>query len=140
MNKTGYCEATLGMLAIGSQHISSRESRPETREGLLKGRQYTANSVWNGLTINFWEMSLRIPRTAVDGTRKVTVRAELPAPGTRHENVFAVLAKDDDPASRLAFRVTGRTPSGDEFVAYPRSKGLRTLFHANVMAEWLERH
>ena len=115
-----------------------QKPRPETREGLFQGREYTANFTWDGLTINFWEMSVRIPYTAIDHTRKVTVRVELSPPGTRHQNVFTVRAGKNDPASRLELRVTGRTPDGDEFVAYPRSNGLKALLPVNSLVEWLE--
>ena len=83
-------------------------------------------------------MSVRISYTAIDHTRKVTVRVELSSPGTRHQNIFTVRAVKNDPASRLALRVTGRTPDGDEFVTYPRSMGLKALLLVNSLVEWLE--
>jgi hypothetical protein len=51
------------------------------------------------------------------------IRAELSQDSSRHPKAYALYARGDDPASRLAFRASISTASGEEVVHYPRSRG-----------------
>ena len=50
-----------------------------------------------------------------------TVKVDISPFGVRHPHLFAKNARDDDPASRVAFDVTGTTNPGDKFTIHPQA-------------------
>lgn len=66
------------------------------------------------------------------------VKAELSPAGERHPHVWATSTKEEDPGSRLAFRVSIKDTEGLEtFVDYPTIKTWQAAYRANAIVDGL---
>jgi hypothetical protein len=72
-----------------------------------------------------------------DNKDGIIVQAKLAQLGERHPNVFVISERTDDPASRLAFRVTLKDEKGDQKVVYLTSgrNSLEVIFKANSLVD-----
>lgn len=71
--------------------------------------------------------------------KETVVQVELSGPGEEHPNLWATKALSDDPAKRLAFRLTirfeGQTP---DTICYPTNGGDYAPYKANVFFDWMD--
>jgi len=67
----------------------------------------------------------------------VYIKIEISEPGFRHCDCYAVLARDEDPASRLAFRVRYVTSSGKEEAFYAKDANLPNVYRSNSFVDIL---
>ncbi|KAL4908410.1 hypothetical protein BDW74DRAFT_175093 [Aspergillus multicolor] len=74
-----------------------------------------------------------------DNKDGIMIQVELAPPGEKHEKAFAP-GTQDDPASRLAFRVTLKDKGGNSHVIYPSATedSLSCVYKANSFVDWLE--
>ena len=63
-------------------------------------------------------MQLEFPKDIDFGDYYLTLHPEFSEVGQRHVHVYATQARDDDPASRLALRVTGKRADGTRLDLY----------------------
>lgn len=125
----------------GSQKQRQRVSRvrdwTQEREH-FKGKPYPCNvtifpenRVWMGYVV------FRLPRHVHFDNDKVDVYIEFSPPSIRHPSCFAVKARPDDPASRLALRVKGVILGLGPYTQYVHSVGEAVVFKANALADML---
>ena len=55
----------------------------------------------------------------------------------RHPNLFATLARDDDPARRLAFEIMSEEPDGSLHTWFAQSDKFADLKRANTAVEFM---
>jgi hypothetical protein len=70
-----------------------------------------------------------------DGT--VYIQIEICKAGLRHPNIYATAAKDEDPASRLAFKVRFKDSCGSEVSYYETNNNITPIFRANAFVDIL---
>jgi hypothetical protein len=70
----------------------------------------------------------------------ILVQAEVAAEGTRHPQFWAKKAMADDPAGRLAFKVTyqPKEKSNEPMVIYPPTDGEYAVHKANAFVDWFD--
>ncbi len=68
---------------------------------------------------------------------RVYIKVEISKPGCRHADCYATSAMDEDPASRLAFRVRYVTSAGKEDVFYAKNDKVTNVFRANSFVDIL---
>ncbi|PYI22710.1 hypothetical protein BO99DRAFT_325487 [Aspergillus violaceofuscus CBS 115571] len=75
-----------------------------------------------------------------DNEDGITVQAELAPLGERHPKVFVSPKTTNDPASRLAFRVTLKDEKGEQKVLYltVSTNFLEAIFKINSLVDWLD--
>ncbi|KAH8692893.1 hypothetical protein BGW36DRAFT_436650 [Talaromyces proteolyticus] len=109
------------------------------RESLLAGREFKAG--WRDGCIHVhvhttMRLSVVAPRKEFS---RVLVQVEL-TENERHPQVWAVQARNDEPASRLAFKITIIYPGGqegDEVVLYPQDRYAAAPYKANGFVDWI---
>lgn len=69
--------------------------------------------------------------------RSVRIRAEIKAPGQKHPQRWASHATSEDPAFRLAFRLTVTGPEDKEFGFYASGRGRKLVKKANGFVDWM---
>src|SRR5699024_9630968 len=88
----------------------------------IKAKGFTALVIETGVSVG-------------DGT--VFVKIEICPSGQRHPEVYATSALDEDPASRLAFRVRFIDSAGSEVQYYEKNSNISPLFRANTFVDIL---
>ncbi|KAL1970440.1 hypothetical protein VTN77DRAFT_4084 [Rasamsonia byssochlamydoides] len=66
------------------------------------------------------------------------VRAEIKPLGEKHPQVWAIKAREYDPAARLAFCVSGELVNGEKFEDYPCSNSDEAPMMANSFVDWMQ--
>ncbi|GIC92158.1 uncharacterized protein Aud_008619 [Aspergillus udagawae] len=69
--------------------------------------------------------------------RRVRIRAEIKPHGQKHPQRWASHATSEDPASRLAFRLTVMGPEKQEFGFYASGRGAKLVKKANGFIDWM---
>jgi hypothetical protein len=69
--------------------------------------------------------------------RRVRIRAEIKPHGQKHPQRWASHATSEDPASRLAFRLTVMGPENQEFGFYASGRGTKLVKKANGFIDWM---
>ena len=85
--------------------------------------------------MNLCHVELFFPRDMTFGTQDITIHPEICDAGKRHENVYATASLECDPASRLAFRVTGFCQDSAPFEVYLSRNTESAVFRANAFAD-----
>lgn len=78
--------------------------------GMKSGRMF--------ITFNTSRRLYSLKQLHVNHGEGFVIQVEICPPGNRHPKVFAKTARDSDPASRLAVKVTGKLDNGQSFEKY----------------------
>ncbi len=71
------------------------------------------------------------------GDGQVAISIDISPSGTRHPSAFASDSKCEDIASRLAFKVSGKSTDGKSFIYHPHQRGQKIVSKANTLADVL---
>lgn len=120
----------------------ARGKNEECRRKLLEGyvSELVTDVYYYGVYCKFAirEASVHLGRRDNFLGDTVHIRADIVPVGSVHPEHYAKLATADDPASRLAFCVTGVAADGSLFQHWPRTEGEKFVFKANSWCDWLE--
>lgn len=102
-----------------------------------KERREINDIMLNVHSVNWIEIEGYYTRGNKDG---IIVQAKIAPLGKQHSNAFVISRLTDDPASRLAFRVTLKDGKGVQKVLYLKSpqNSLEAIFKANSLVDWLD--
>ncbi|KAH8431664.1 uncharacterized protein LDX57_009319 [Aspergillus melleus] len=88
-------------------------------------------------TISLNYCPIQFPPGMDAGDGSVFVKIEICPPGQRHPEVYATSATDEDPASRLAFRVRYQDSAGLDRHFYAKDSNVTPLLRANTFVDIL---
>lgn len=127
------------------ERLSQQEIK--TQASLLRGRYYKgfdhkrAQGTTTFSTLVHTTIQLGLPGFfKKDNEKGMLVQVEISPVGERASRIRAYVpyARDDDPASRLAFRVVAKDPKGVYQTVYPKAgDSLSAIFRANGFVDWM---
>lgn len=133
----------------GADNSRSLYYRPRIRlnalRELLNGRLYKGKNCTrppNTFQINVWEVNLIISNDGrdIDFKRGFVVIIDISPLGIRNPNIFVTTALDTNPASRIAFKVTATTNSGEQISIYPQNtrRHKKVIMKVNTLFDYLQ--
>lgn len=95
------------------------------------GSHYQIWALRNMLTVRFTHDDVKLDEGFI-------LQVVMSPPGTRHPNVYAKQARDDDPASRVAVKVTGTLETGRPFTVFPTQseRSWKEPMRINAVFDW----
>lgn len=149
-SQTKWVNAFPAPLSLGGRRLVSLPGSQKQRQRISTVRDWTKersqyrgkpypcnvtifpeNRVWLGY------VSFRLPRHCHFSNDRVDVYIEFSPHGIRHPQAFALKAQRDDPAGRLALRVSGVILGHGRYNQYVHSVGKAVVFKANALADML---
>lgn len=120
-------------------------SDPNTQErnNLLRGKWFQGHLYRkHGSHYQIWALrnmlTVRFTHDGVNLDERFILQVLMSPPGTRHPNVYATQAKDDDPACRVAVKVSGILDTGEPFSLFPTQseRSWKEPMRTNTVFDW----